>query len=99
MSKSQTPGLWRRFTKKEKTIDIMKFTDIDVNFDITYEGQQNWSKIISIDILMVFYMIKIDVNLCEPHYVKHEWYVKQEWYSVLLVCCCIRTRSGLLDIC
>ena len=28
-------------------IDIMRFTDIDV----TYEGHQNWSKIISIDIL------------------------------------------------
>ena len=36
MSKNQTPGLWRRFTKK--LIDIVRFTDIDVNFDVTYDG-------------------------------------------------------------
>ena len=32
----------------------MRFTDIYVNFDITYEGHQNWSKILSMDILRVF---------------------------------------------
>ena len=42
MSKSQTHGLWRRFTKK--LIDIMRFTHIDVNFDIKYDGDQKPSK-------------------------------------------------------
>ena len=46
----------------------MMFTDIDVNFDITYEGHQNWSKILSMDILRVLMFIKIDINTCEPHY-------------------------------
>ena len=41
MSKSQTTGLGRRFTKK---IDTMRFTHNDINFDFTYESQQNWSK-------------------------------------------------------
>ena len=51
----------------------MMFTDIDVNFYIKYAGHQNWSKILSMDILRVFVMIicdtKIDVDICEPHYV------------------------------
>ena len=38
----------------KKKIDKMKFTDIDINFDVTYEGHQNWSKILSMDILRVF---------------------------------------------
>ena len=32
----------------------MRFTYIDVNFDVTYEGCQNKSKILSMDILIVF---------------------------------------------
>ena len=32
----------------------MRFTDIDVNFDIIYEGHQNWLKILSMHILRVF---------------------------------------------
>ena len=32
----------------------MMFTHIDVNFYIKYEGNQNWSKILSMDILRVF---------------------------------------------
>ena len=32
----------------------MIFTHIDVNFYIKYEGHQNWSKILSMDILRVF---------------------------------------------
>ena len=50
--KCQTPELWRKFTKKK--IDTMRFTYIDVNFHITYEGHQNWSKILSTDILSIF---------------------------------------------
>ena len=55
----------------EKKINIMRFTDIDVNFDIKYECHQNCPKILSMNILRVFsdhHMdIKIDVNICEPH--------------------------------
>ena len=29
---------------KKKKIDIMRFTNIDVNFDITYDGDQKPSK-------------------------------------------------------
>ena len=36
MSKSQISGLWRRLTKK--LIDIMRFTHVDFNFDVKYEG-------------------------------------------------------------
>ena len=39
---------------QKKKIDIMQFTDIDVNFDVKYEVKQNWPKIISMDILRVF---------------------------------------------
>ena len=42
MSKKQTGRLWRRFTKK--LIAIMWFTDIDINFDITYHDHQKSSK-------------------------------------------------------
>ena len=38
----------------KKLIDIMRLTDIDINFDVTYEYHQNWSKIVSVDILSVF---------------------------------------------
>ena len=59
---------------KKKKIDIMRFTHIDVNFDDTYEGHQNCSKTLSMHILRVFVVtiicdIKIDINMCEPHYV------------------------------
>ena len=42
MSKSQTHELWKKFKKKK--IDIMRFTDIDVNFDVQYDGDQKPSK-------------------------------------------------------
>ena len=32
----------------------MRFTHIDVNFDVRYEGHQNWPKILSMNILRVF---------------------------------------------
>ena len=44
----------------------MRFIHIDVNFDITYEGHQNLSKILSTDILRVSSDYH---NICEPHYV------------------------------
>ena len=39
---------------KKKQIDMMRFTDIDVNFDVTHEGHQNRSKLLSMDILRLF---------------------------------------------
>ena len=57
----------------------MRFTDIDINFDVKYEGQQNCPKIISMDILRVLVTIicdvKIDVNMCEPHCVNLFFFV------------------------
>ena len=51
----------------------MRFTHIDVNFDIKYEGHQNCSKTLSMHILRVLVTIicdiKIDISMCEPHYV------------------------------
>ena len=51
----------------------MRFTHIDVNFDVKYEGHQNCSKILSMHILRVLVTIicdiKIDISMCEPHYV------------------------------
>ena len=41
----------------------MRFTDIDVNFDITYEGYQNWAKIISSNILRIFKDLSLDIKL------------------------------------
>ena len=43
----------------------MRFTHIDVNFDIKYDGYQKPSKcaILATSI----FDIKIDVNMCEPH--------------------------------
>ena len=36
-----------------KKNDTMRFTHIDLNFDVTYEGHQNWSKILSMHIWRV----------------------------------------------
>ena len=59
MSKSQTHRLWRRFTKK--LIHIMRFTHIDVNFDVKYEGHQNCSKTLSMHILRVFGIFRLNL--------------------------------------
>ena len=39
---------------EKKKNDTMRFTDIDVNFDLRYEGHQNCPKILSMNILRVF---------------------------------------------
>ena len=39
---------------QKNLIDTMRFTDIDINFDVRYEGHQNCPKILSINILSVF---------------------------------------------
>ena len=51
----------------------MRFTHIDINFDITYDGNQNpqsvhrkyfWT------ILVTFiFDVKLDINICKPCYV------------------------------
>ena len=57
----------------QKKINILRFTYIDVNFDIKYEGHQNWSKYFLCTfggfLVTIIFDIKIDVNVCEPHYV------------------------------
>ena len=52
----------------------MRFTDIDVNFDVINEmvtkNPQNVHRKYFWAILMTFISdVKIDVNMCEPHYV------------------------------
>ena len=42
MSKTQTPGLWRRFVKKE--LDIKKLRHNEVNFEVIFDDPQNTSK-------------------------------------------------------
>ena len=39
---------------QKKSIDTLRFTQIDVNFDVKYKGHQNWSKILSMGILRLF---------------------------------------------
>ena len=43
----------------------MRFTDIDVNFDVRYEGHQNCLKILSMNILSVF---------CDHHLWRQNWH-------------------------
>ena len=56
----------------QKKLDTMKFTHIDINFDVTYEGHQKPSKCqwkVFWPILITFMCdVKIDVKMCEPHY-------------------------------
>ena len=51
----------------------MRFTYIDVKFDVKYEGHQNWSKILLCTfcgfLVTIICDIKIDINMCESHYV------------------------------
>ena len=70
MSKNQTPRLWGSFTKKIET----RFTHIDINFDVIYmmvnKNPQNVCRKYIWPILMTFMCdVKIDINMCEPHYV------------------------------
>ena len=41
-------------SQKKNKIHIMRFTDIDINFDVKYEGHQNCSKTLSMHILRIF---------------------------------------------
>ena len=51
----------------------MRFTQTDVNFDITYDGDQKPSKCaykVFLNNLVTFiFDVKIDINMCEPDYV------------------------------
>ena len=61
--------------KKSNTWTVKAIHDvhtyIDINFDILYEGQQNWSKILSLDIwgflMTIICDVKVYINMCEPH--------------------------------
>ena len=39
---------------ENKKIYIMRFTHIEINFDVRHKGHKNWSKILSMEILRVF---------------------------------------------
>ena len=52
----------------------MRFMHIDFNFDITYEGHQNWSKYFLWTfwgfLVTIICDIKIDVNNCKHCYIR-----------------------------
>ena len=54
---------------KKNKIDTMRFTDIDINFDVTYEGHQNCPKILSMNILSVF----SDHHLWRQNWCQYLW--------------------------
>ena len=60
MSNLKESNIWTMEEVHKKNY-IMRFTDIDVNFDATYEGHQNCSKILSMNILRVFQIL-----VCSP---------------------------------
>ena len=51
----------------------MRFTHIDINFDVTYDGHQKPSNVYTkyfLPVLMTFICdVKIDINMCKAHYV------------------------------
>ena len=44
MSNVKKSDTWTMEEVHKKKIDIMRFTDIDVNFDVTYDGDQKPSQ-------------------------------------------------------
>ena len=50
----------------------MRFTDIDINFDVKYEGHQNCPKILSVNILRVF----------SDHHMWHQNWRQYLWTSL-----------------
>ena len=72
MSKNQTPRLWRRFTKKNKLTQwgSQIVTSILTSQMMVTKNPQNDHRKYFWAILMSFiFDVKIDVNICEPHYV------------------------------
>ena len=47
-------NIWTMEEVQKKKIDTMRFTDIEVNFDVRYEVHKNCPKILSMNILRVF---------------------------------------------
>ena len=73
ISRSQTHGVWRKFTKKKREKRKRKKKDMRfTHIDIKYEGHQNWSKILPMYILRVF-----------GHH--HMWW--QNWHQYLWTSC------------
>ena len=52
---------------QKEQIDIMRFTHIDINFDVRYEGHQKCPKRLLRALVTMICNIKIDINMCEPH--------------------------------
>ena len=50
MSNVKKSNSWTREEVHKRKIDTLRFTHIDINFDIIYEGHKNRSKIFSVDI-------------------------------------------------
>ena len=71
MSKSQTHGLWRRFTKKINWHnEVHTLMSILMSHMMVTKNPQNVHRKCFWTILVTFiFDIKIDVNTCEPHYV------------------------------
>ena len=51
----------REEVNQRKNLSTMRFTHNDINFDVTCESHQNWSKIYFMNILRVSMNIKCDV--------------------------------------
>ena len=72
MSKNKTPRLWRRFTKKNKLTQWGShiLTSILTSHMMVTKNPQNVHRNYVWAILLTFiFDIKIDINICEPHYV------------------------------
>ena len=54
----------------QKKIDTVSFTLNNVNFDVTYEDNQNWPNEYFENFMTVICGIKIDLIVCEPDCVK-----------------------------
>ena len=54
-----------------KKIDVMRFAHIDVNFDITYDGNQKPAKCalkyFRLNLVTFIFDVKLDINICKPH--------------------------------
>ena len=71
MSKNQTPRLWRRFTKNKLTQwGSHILTSILMSHMMVTKNPQNVHRKYFWAILLTFiFDVKIDINVCEPHYV------------------------------
>ena len=71
MSNSQTFGLWKRFTKKNWHDEVHTYWHkfLLSNIKVTIVGQKYFLCIFWGFLVTIICDIKIDINICEPHYV------------------------------